>query len=260
MSGSPPDARATRLVDVVFAADTNNQGLLQGGGALALMDKVAFIAAARHARVGFVTASCEQIRFEAPVRLGELIELVGRPTRVGRRSLSIHVKLCAEAPLTGVRRHCGQALFNMVTTERTLSGIGGRLPSLSSQMETSDPRLRMAELVLPVETSHLGSLHSGRALVTMAKAAFVAATRYCRKAVVMAAMEHSTFRSQIQNGEIVEFIPSVRKVGKSSMTVDVELWAENVVTGERRSSAQATVVMIALDASHRPTAILPSAA
>ena len=47
----------TRLVDIVFPGDTNHHGTLFGGVGLSQMDKVAFITAARHAPVDFVTAS-----------------------------------------------------------------------------------------------------------------------------------------------------------------------------------------------------------
>ena len=76
----------TRLIDIVFPGDTNHHGTLFGGVGLAHMDKVAFIAAARHARVDFVTASCERIDFVAPARLGDIVELTGRVVRAGRRS------------------------------------------------------------------------------------------------------------------------------------------------------------------------------
>ncbi|MGO4386789.1 acyl-CoA thioesterase [Microvirga sp. 2YAF29] len=71
---------ATCLIDIVFPGDTNHHGTLFGGIGLAHMDKVAFIAASRHAHVDFVTASCERIDFEAPAHMGEIVELTGRIT------------------------------------------------------------------------------------------------------------------------------------------------------------------------------------
>ncbi|WEK52645.1 MAG: acyl-CoA thioesterase [Candidatus Kaistia colombiensis] len=115
--------------------------------------------------------------------------------------------------------------------------------------------LRMVELVFPSVTSHYGSLYGGNALAAMGKAAFVVATRRSRKAVVMAASERVDFRSQIHNGEVVELIARIEKVGKSSMTVAVELWAENLSTGKRRQSGRGTFVMVAVDENGRPQPI-----
>ena len=53
----------TRLIDLVFPSDANHHGTLFGGAGFALMDRIAFIAATRHGRVPFVTASCDRIDF-----------------------------------------------------------------------------------------------------------------------------------------------------------------------------------------------------
>jgi acyl-CoA hydrolase len=255
-----PGSRITRLVDIVFPGDTNHHGTLFGGIGLAHMDKVAFIAASRHAHVDFVTASCERIDFVAPAHLGEIVELAGHVIRVGRRSLSVEVALVAEAPLSGERRLCGRGVFNMVAVGGGLKGSGGQLPPLPPiSEEAPDTDLRMVDMVFPEQTSHYGSLYGGNALAIMGKAAFVAATRRCRKAVVLASSQRVDFTNQIQRGEVVELVPQVIKAGRSSMTVEVQIWAENLQSGKRRSCGQGTFIMVAVDEQHRPIAV-PSAA
>lgn len=248
-------AGATRLVDIVFPGDTNHHGTLFGGVALAHMDKVAFIVASRHAHVDFVTASCERIDFDAPARLGEIIELTGGVVRVGRRSLSVNVELVAEALLSGQRRRCSQGIFNMVALGEGLKTSGGRLPPLAAASSVASDELRMVEMVFPEQTSHYGSLYGGHALAAMGKAAFVAATRHCRKAVVMASSRRVDFESQIQKGEIIELAPLVVSAGQTSMNVTVELWAESLHTGDRRLCGTGEFVMVAVDDRHRPTPI-----
>jgi len=250
----------TRLVDIIFPADCDEHGVLLGSVGLAHMDKLAFVVAARHARSDFVTASCESIEAHAPARLGEVIELSGRLIRIGGRSLSAEVELVAEATATAQRRLCSRGVFNMVAVGKGLEKHGGRLPPVAAEAANPDDDLRMVELIFPAETSHLGTLHSGRALAAMGKAAFVAATRHCRKPVVTVAVQKATFESQIQKGEIVEFLPQIMAIGKTSITVDVDLWAEHFLTGRRRRCAHGSFVLVAMDARHRPTAVLPSAA
>lgn len=248
--------RQTRLIDLVFPGDTNHHGTLFGGVGLAHMDKVAFIAASRHAHVDFVTASCEEIDFTAPARLGEIVELTGRVVRVGRRSLSVEVEMVAEALLSGERRRCSSGLFHMVAVRGAGPAPDITLPPLADDDPAEDDSaLRMVALVFPEQTSHYGSLYGGHALAAMGKAAFVAATRRCRAAVVMAASRRVDFASQIFNGEVIELVARVTQVGRSSMTVAVELWAENLQTGARRKSAQGEFVMVALDAGHRPVEV-----
>jgi acyl-CoA hydrolase len=243
---------ATCLIDIVFPGDTNHHGTLFGGIGLAYMDKVAFIAAARHAHVDFVTASCERIDFKAPAILGDIVELEGRVVRVGKRSLSAEVEMIAEAPLSGERRLCGRGVFNMVAVGKGLQKHDGRLPPLSASSVTRVDDLRMVELVLPGETSHYGSLYGGNALAAMAKSAFVVATRHCRKEVVLASSQRVDFVSQIQKGEVVELTPRLLRFGRRSMTIEVGLCAENLQSGERRSCGHGTFVMVALEPGTNP--------
>ena len=105
-----------------------------------------------------------------------------------------------------------------------------------------------------IDTSHYGSLHGGNALASMSKAAFVAVTRHCRKAVVMASLQRVDFVSQIKEGEVIELAPRILKVGRSSVTAEVGLWAENLKSRERRRCGLGTFVMVAVDAAHRPIA------
>ena len=243
----PALVNPTRMADVVFPGDTNHHGTLFGGIGLAQMDKVAFIAAARHGRVDFVTASCEHIDFEAPVHVGDIVELVGKIVRVGRRSLSVEVDMIAEETLSGERRQCSRGVFNMVAVGPHLARIGGVLPPLV-QISEPDPEqtTAMAEIVFPEKTSHYGSLYGGNALAAMGKAAFIAASRHSRRTVVLAGTHRVDFTSQIQNGEVMITVPRIIGTGGRSIRVVVELWAENLHADERRLCGSGSFTMVAL--------------
>ena len=92
----PAHLAEIRHTDLVFPDQTNHQGTYFGGAAMAEMDKIAFLVAARHARRPFVTASCDRLDFEAPVYVGNLIELTGQVRMVGRTSMVVDVELSAE--------------------------------------------------------------------------------------------------------------------------------------------------------------------
>ena len=111
----------------------------------------------------------------------------------------------------------------------------------------ADGAVRMIELVFPDQSSHRQVLFGGYALAVMGKAAFVAATRLCRKTVVMAASSRMNFTAPVHVGEIMELIAAVSTVGRSSMTVSVTAWGENLQTGERWPAANGSFVMVAVD-------------
>ena len=107
-------------------------------------------------------------------------------------------------------------------------------------------------MIFPDQANHYGTLFGGNALSLMGKAAFVAATRRARAPVVMARAEKTDFHVPIRVGEIVEICAQVVRVGRSSMTVDVEMIAEVLLSGARRLAVRGAFEMVAVDASGRP--------
>lgn len=239
-----------RLIDMVFPGDANHHGTLFGGVGLAHLDKVAFLAASRHARRAVVTAGCERIDFAAPARIGEMVEATGRVVRTGRSSMGVEVELHAEALLTGERRLCTRGLFNMVALRD--AGDEAALTTPHENGEADDGWLRTVEMVFPGTTNHYGTLFGGDALKLMGKAAFVSATREARGVVVMAATNRIDFKAPINGGDMIELASRVKMRGRSSLAVEVQLWAEGLLTGDRRHSATAEFVMVCVDGQGHP--------
>ena len=117
------------------------------------------------------------------------------------------------------------------------------------------PEARLLEIVFPDHTNHLGTLFGGQALAWMDKAAFIAASRYARRTVVTARSDQVDFKLPIRQGQLVETIARVVEVGRTSMQVQVELVAEDLLSGKREVCTRGRFVMIALDESGQPTPI-----
>lgn len=114
---------------------------------------------------------------------------------------------------------------------------------------------RLLEMVFPDHTNHLGTLFGGQALAWMDKAAFIAASRYARRTVVTARSEQVDFKLPIRQGQLVETVARVISTGNRSMQVEVELIAEDLLSGERELCTRGRFVMIALDARGRPAPV-----
>ncbi len=110
-----------RLLEIVFPDHCNHLGTLFGGQALAWMDKAAFLAASRYAGGAVVTARSERIDFTAPVRLGEIVEVVAKVRSVGRSSIIVHVSLRRETAPGGGQVEATSGEFVMVAVD-----AGGR--------------------------------------------------------------------------------------------------------------------------------------
>jgi uncharacterized protein (TIGR00369 family) len=123
--------------------------------------------------------------------------------------------------------------------------------------EARPTQARLLHMVFPDHTNHLGTLFGGQALAWMDMASFIAASRYARSTVVTARSEQVDFNQPIHKGDLVEVVAQLVKVGRSSMSVDVEVITENLLTGERKLCTRGHFVMIALDPLGRPTPVPP---
>ncbi len=116
---------------------------------------------------------------------------------------------------------------------------------------------RMIEMVFPEQTNHLGTLFGGQALAMMDKAAFIAASRYARRAVVTASSERVDFHVPVRQGQLVELLARVVATGNTSLTVEVKLFSEDLLTGERKLCTQGRFVLVAVDADGHKSSVLP---
>ena len=112
---------------------------------------------------------------------------------------------------------------------------------------------RRTEIVFPQDANAYGTLFGGKALSMMDVVGGIAATRCCRKPVVTASIDRIDFKEPIHVGEFVETIARVVKVGNTSITVEVELWAENPQTSARRLSTTGKFVFVAMGPDGKPT-------
>ncbi len=110
-------------------------------------------------------------------------------------------------------------------------------------------------MVFPEQTNHYGTLFGGEALAWMDKAAFIVASRYARRTVVTASSEKCNFHVPVRQGQLVELVARIVATGRTSITVDVELHSEDLLTGDRQLGTKGRFVMVALDSHGRPTGV-----
>jgi acyl-CoA hydrolase len=126
-------------------------------------------------------------------------------------------------------------------------------------MTTSDTKApqetRIVEMVFPNQTNHYGTFFGGDALRLMDMAAFVTASRHARRPVVTASSERIDFHVPVRQGQLAEVVGRVTRSGRTSLTVEVELWAEDLLTGNRELCTKGSFVLVAVDERGRPASI-----
>jgi acyl-CoA hydrolase len=116
----------------------------------------------------------------------------------------------------------------------------------------------MAEVVLPAETNALGKLLGGHVMHMVDIVAAMAASRHSNSYVVTASVDHIDFRNSVSLGEIVMLKSHVNRVFNTSLEVGVEVYSENLLTGERKQTTTAYVTFVAIDEHTRmPKAVPP---
>ena len=122
---------------------------------------------------------------------------------------------------------------------------------------TDAPETRMVYPIFPGSANHYDTLFGGQAMAWMDQAAFICATRWCRQKVVTAHSSAIDFHESIPVGTIVELVAKVIKVGRSSMTVHVQLWVEPMKRNERTLACEGTFVLVAVDDHNQPIPVPP---
>ncbi|MEK6677021.1 MAG: acyl-CoA thioesterase [Planctomycetota bacterium] len=94
----PPNGEPAIRV-VMMPRDTNAEGTIFGGVILSLIDQAAYVEAMRQAHARYVTVALDKVEFHRPVFVGDVLSLYAQATRIGKSSMTIHVRVCAR------RRH-----------------------------------------------------------------------------------------------------------------------------------------------------------
>ena len=114
---------------------------------------------------------------------------------------------------------------------------------------------RTVEIVFPTDTNSMGTLFGGRALSLMDRLAFIVASRFARKPVVTACSEKVEFRTAVKEGNLIELVGKIGHVGRTSLTVEIDMYAEDLLSGDRNLCTTGQFVLVAVGADGRPTPI-----
>jgi uncharacterized protein (TIGR00369 family) len=118
-------------------------------------------------------------------------------------------------------------------------------------------RTTLSQLMHPEHANLLGNVHGGWIMKLVDEAGALACMRHAQKKVVTVAIDSMTFREPIRIGDLIILNAEVSYTGRTSMEAEVQVLAENPVTGERTHTNTAYLVYVALDDEGRPTPVPP---
>ena len=115
------------------------------------------------------------------------------------------------------------------------------------------PAIRV--MLLPRDTNEAGTIFGGVILSHIDLAAAAECRKHSRGRFVTVAMKEVEFVAPVYVGDIVSFYTRTVRVGKTSITVHVEVEAERRDDGRAVKVTEAEVVYVAVDDQGRPTPV-----
>src|SRR5512145_3018676 len=118
-------------------------------------------------------------------------------------------------------------------------------------------RVTLSQLMHPEHANLLGNVHGSWIMKLVDEAGALACMRHAQRKVVTVAIDSMTFRQPIRIGDLIILNAEVTYTGRTSMEAEVQVIAENPVTGDQTHTNTAYLVYVALDDTGRPTAVRP---
>jgi acyl-CoA thioesterase YciA len=129
--------------------------------------------------------------------------------------------------------------------------------TLDSSLGPAEPRGELAARVLamPADTNPAGNIFGGWIMSLMDTAGMMTATKVTKSRVVTVTVTNITFLCPVFAGDVVCCYADVVRVGRSSLTLALEVWALRAGQGERIRVTSAEFTFVALDDAGRPRPI-----
>jgi len=98
----------------------------------------------------------------------------------------------------------------------------------------------------PQDANFLGKVFGGAILAKIDLCAYATSSRFAGTICVTASFDRVDFHEPIEVGDLVTFVGHVSYVGRTSVEVTIEIYAENVLIGTKRHTNTARVTMVAI--------------
>ena len=140
----------TIMTELVLPNDTNLFNNLMGGRLMYWMDIAAALSAQKHCNAPVVTASVDNISFENPSKLGNVVHIEAKVTRAFTSSMEIHLRVWGEDLTQQYKYKSNEAYYTFVALDpnRKPRPVPGLLPETEEERKLFDGALRRRQLRL----------------------------------------------------------------------------------------------------------------
>lgn len=150
MKAKTPEQTKTIMTELVLPNDTNTINNLRGGKILHWMDIASAIAAGKHAEAVVVTVTVDQVSFQNPIKIGDVVTITAKVTRSFNTSIEVSLDVWAENIPTREKYKCNTAYYTFVALDS--NGKSKKVvevtPESAEEKEKFQSALRRRELRL----------------------------------------------------------------------------------------------------------------
>jgi len=166
-----PESTLAVNTEIVLPNDTNTLGNLMGGKLLQWMDVIAAVSAHRLCKRVCVTAAVNNVSFNRPIRLGDIVTLKAKVSRSFNSSMEIFIDVFVEDRSTADQIKVNEAIYTFVAVDQMGNTITVPqiVPQTQEEKERYDGALRRRQLSLilagkmkPSEATELKALFEER--------------------------------------------------------------------------------------------------
>ena len=117
----------------------------------------------------------------------------------------------------------------------------------------TDKELVLKVIPMPADTNGNGDIFGGWVMAQVDLAGSVLPARYIRGRMATVAVNEFIFKQPVRVGDLLSFFAEVTRIGNTSMTVQVEVYAEHIRTqGSYVKVTEARLTYVAIDSEGRP--------
>ncbi|WP_054257470.1 acyl-CoA thioesterase [Paenacidovorax caeni] len=125
----------------------------------------------------------------------------------------------------------------------------------------ANKELVMKVIPMPADTNANGDIFGGWVMAQVDLAGAVLPARVVQGRMATVAVKEFIFKQPVRVGDILSFYSSVVRLGRTSVTVDVEVYAERFgAQGRYAKVTEALLTYVAIDANGKPRPIPPQPA
>jgi acyl-CoA hydrolase len=138
------------MTELVLPNDTNTFGNLMGGRLMYWMDIAAALSAMKHCGAPVVTASVDNISFENPIKLGNVVHIEACLTRSFNSSMEVHLKVWGEDAIQQYKYKSNEAYYTFVSLDPNGKPrpVNKLIPESEEERKLYDGALRRRQLRL----------------------------------------------------------------------------------------------------------------